>query len=399
MPRITQFRMESAVRMYLFLVFAMSMTATVQADVYDLYGDLQPVNRVFNGGNPNCGIYSEPECSCMDCVPCGSYATCDPCGPCGSCFDWDSCGPCEDCDLCGDCEECDSCWPAWTVRMSAVFLTRKDPGALNLYTGPGGQTLLNADQFNFNYRAGLDTSVIYQFDQRTGIQGRYLWVDRFEDSSPLFNLPAGTSHILTNPPTDTLGPSSNLQGMYGTGFQTAEINLRRGLCDYLTLLGGFRYAKLDETLTIMEPSGGPGIQSWDTRNKLYGFQLGLDGILYQNDRWRVNGILKGGVYENVGNLSVDVTEPASHFRSFSRSSGNKSAFLGEVGLYTTYQLSHHWAIRGGCQLLWLTNVATAPDQVAATSNIFATPGNIPSSIDMTGDVWYRGINVGLEFTY
>ncbi|MCH5372443.1 MAG: BBP7 family outer membrane beta-barrel protein [Planctomycetes bacterium] len=283
--------------------------------------------------------------------------------------------------------------------MSAVFLKRKDPGALALVGGPQGQTLLNADQFEFNRRAGIDTSVIYQFDERTGIEGRYLWVDRFEDSSPLFNLPQGTTQILTNPPTDLSGRATNLQGLYDTGFQTAEINLRRDLCDSLTLLGGFRYAKLDETLTMIEPGAAPGTQTWDTRNKLYGFQLGLDGILYQNGRWRVNGILKGGLYGNVGTLSVDATEPGTQQYSFSRSSGDKTAFLGEAGLYSTYQLTHHWAIRGGWQLLWLTNVATAPDQVAATGNLFAAPGNIPSNIDMTGNALYQGLNLGLEFTY
>jgi hypothetical protein len=83
------------------------------------------------------------------------------------------------------------------------------------------------------------------------------------------------------------------------------------------------------------------------------------------------------------NTSV-VTLPAS-------GNTDKAAFLGEASLAGSYALTCNLSVRGGYQLLWASGVALASDQVPVTDFIFGT------GIDASGDVFYHGAFIGLEF--
>jgi hypothetical protein len=69
-----------------------------------------------------------------------------------------------------------------------------------------------------------------------------------------------------------------------------------------------------------------------------------------------------------------------------------AAFIGELGINGTCQLTGSLALRAGYRLLWVTDVALASDQLPVSD--FANS----SGFNGTGDVFYHGAFVGLELT-
>jgi hypothetical protein len=57
-------------------------------------------------------------------------------------------------------------------------------------------------------------------------------------------------------------------------------------------------------------------------------------------------------------------------------------------------VTRHFAIRGGYQLLWISEVALASDQAQLALNTL----NV-NTINSSGDVFYHGALVGGEFTW
>ena len=66
------------------------------------------------------------------------------------------------------------------------------------------------------------------------------------------------------------------------------------------------------------------------------------------------------------------------------------AFIGDLNLSVGYQLSRVWAARCGYNLMWIDQVALAPDQLDFD---ISSPG---THISTGGDVFLQGINVALE---
>lgn len=138
------------------------------------------------------------------------------------------------------------------------------------------------------------------------------------------------------------------------------------------------------------------------RNNLYGFQTGVDAVLWEPIcGLQIGAIGKAGIYYN--DIRTDFN--TSLFRTptdpiTASASTSKAAFLGEVGLNATYKINCHFALRGGYQMLWLSGVATAVDQVPATSNFNVTPGSvIDSRVNADSSVFYHGVNAGFEYTW
>jgi hypothetical protein len=75
-------------------------------------------------------------------------------------------------------------------------------------------------------------------------------------------------------------------------------------------------------------------------------------------------------------------------------SDNHAAFVGELGFTAVYQLSPHWSLRAGYQMLWLEGVAVAAEQVPAIDLLAGL-----AAVDTTGSPFYHGANVGLEFVW
>jgi hypothetical protein len=226
----------------------------------------------------------------------------------------------------------------------------------------------------------------------------------------------------------------------------AEANVRRQLCcgcNYnVSGLAGFRYLDLREGVTIQEtvvsaaslpiPSifdAGNQItvlDSFQTHNRFYGGQLGLQGEM-RRGRWSLWGSAKLGLGSNHQTISIAGSQTVvtlagaretfnggllalpSNSGTFSR---EQISFVPEVGLKLGYNLTDNLRVFFGYDFLYWTNVVRPGDQIDTTltstqiPNFFIPPRVTPPGTPLRPVVpfrstgfWAQGLNAGLEFRY
>ncbi|MCI0359582.1 MAG: BBP7 family outer membrane beta-barrel protein [Planctomycetaceae bacterium] len=260
---------------------------------------------------------------------------------------------------------CESDWcPLWTVQAGAIVLHRSDPedrtGIL--------RSLNDGDVPSFEWAVGPEISIRRWLTCCDSLEVRYFGVWNFEIDEEL-EIPGAASFT----------------SAYDSRLHSTEINWRRQTSDRVTLLAGFRWIELHENFSFNIAVPGTLVDfNSNTDNHLYGGQVGADVLLWQNCCWTVNTWGKAGAYANVADADFAIAvngAPAAALRN----DGTEGAFVGELGVAATYQLSDHWALRGGYQLLWIDGAVLADENFG--------------SFDQSGDVFYHGALLGVELTW
>ena len=302
-----------------------------------------------------------------------------------------------------DCCDLDNlcCGPVWTVTAGTLIMDRSTPDDTVLMTDsfqPGGNVLLDAGEFDFDFRGGWELGAIRHNVRCTcwDMEARYARIDGWRAVRDFVFSPYGSVVHYRDPVGNTDYPTL-VGAVYESHFDGLELNLRRPIgCGALTLLGGFRFAELDERGVTILQDIGPGLNLATHRvgaiNDLYGFQLGADGCLWQWCCLSLDGKLRAGIYSNRAVNSVLITQEVAEDLA-SRATDTNTAFLGELGLTGTCQLREGVALRAGYQLMWLEGVAVAADQVAVSD-----PGTGTATVDADGGVLYHGAVISLEFS-
>jgi len=309
----------------------------------------------------------------------------------------------EDAAAYGDC--CDGC-PSWPGRVGYVHMWREAPGDAPLLADadaaggpPGvGTPVMFASQFDFGGESGVDASLAWDNGFGQGFQVRYLGVEEF-GAEQTFN--AGFNVLeATNPPTDeafSLFLNQPILLGFQSELQSLEL-LRRQCCGSLNWTYGFRYVDLDETLSLISTNIS---DVFNAENALYGFQLGVDGLLWDNGcGLRVESLANAGVYYNNMDASTQSTAgPVS-----GQASDGDAVFVGELRLSALYDISCCLTLRAGYQLLFLDGVILSADQVSNTGdlNTGVAPGGgfllPPVNIDKNS-LLFHGLHIGLELCY
>jgi hypothetical protein len=98
---------------------------------------------------------------------------------------------------------------------------------------------------------------------------------------------------------------------------------------------------------------------------------------------------KGGVYHNnlVAETELAITNNANNsFTTYNRETA--ISFIGEVQLIARYHLRPNLSLRAGWEMMYLTNLALAPDQLTFSPDEGRFSGK--------GDPFYNGALFGLE---
>lgn len=336
-------------------------------------------NTSLQAGEACCSASCDPSCQASNLLP----ANCD--NPCCADACEASCAAesCCACDAC--CDEC--CGPLWTFRAGAIFLQRTNPNGPPIAAATAsGAPLLVPDNFNFDTGTGYDLYARRRLASGRSIELRYFEVDDISAAATVAN--AG----LLNIGGVTVGGASGIQASYGSLLRSAEANLVGGADRWWNPIIGFRYIGFEDDLRNGFTAGGPVLLSYNvqTENRLYGGQLGLEGILYSGDRFTVDMWAKAGVYYNDVDRTTGFFPPVGAPIFPSAASDEVASFVGDVALNTSYRLTDHIALRGGYQLLWLTDVAEASNQGAAFAG---------SALNTDGHPFYHGATVGVEVTW
>jgi hypothetical protein len=307
----------------------------------------------------------------------------------GSCTDGVGCtATCDQCAVCDTCC-CNECVPPWRVQVGYINMSRSTPSRQVL-----GSFFSDFFSLDLGNQSGIDVSLRKRLNQDWDVDARYLWISDFE-----------TSQTVDIPPAQIFNFTGVQAGMqYRSSFQSAEANLRRNYGCW-GLSGGFRFAELNDTFGFallrapndQLPDGAVVEFGSTTRNKLYGFQLGADAILWQNccNGFRIDGFAKAGIYGNDASATTGfgvVSANNVQVQTLSAAAGN-TAFLGELGVMGVYPLTEHMNLRAGYQMLWVSGVALADDAFIASAD-----PNAPF-INTSSDVFYHGANVGLEIAW
>lgn len=289
------------------------------------------------------------------------------------------------------CESCDCQWsPGWTVTADALLLKRRDPsGPALMFDSDKAIQVLDASDLDFPVQGGVDLSLTRRLAGKHELELRYFGVDRWNTAAVIATNAGDLLQVNAALPVLTFAGTA-VHASSSSTLHNVELNAQHRLGDWLTALGGFRYAELDEHMAI-ELAGAPIPFSYDTRtrNRLWGGQLGADLVLWDcGGPWTVEAVGKAGIFGN--SAGHDSSYSTGVFAPVAGGRKTTTAFIGELGVAALCHLTEHVAIRGGYRLLWIDGVALATDQVAV-SDFLAHTG-----IDGSGDVFYHGAVVGVE---
>lgn len=290
------------------------------------------------------------------------------------------------------------CDPRWTLRAGMLWMQRDNPNnAVLVTTGDLVTPVLNASQFNFDFAPGFELDVIRHNAGGSGwdLEARFFNVDNMNASVPTVLSPGGafTSYLI---PLGN-GLPSTITGSYDSSLLSTELNVRRQAGpDWLTVLAGFRYLRLNEEGATIVQDIGPGLNlatiGNNSNNDLFGAQLGAEIDLLTKGRLNFNTFGKAGIYANHNSNDVFISQSAFPATFASSDSSTTTAFVGELGFVGAYRITDSLSLRSTYQLMWVEGVALASDQVAVSNPLLGT-----ATVDTDG-TFYQGFFVGLEYT-
>jgi hypothetical protein len=212
---------------------------------------------------------------------------------------------------------------------------------------------------------------------------------------------------------------SFIQGIsYNSELHNGEVNYRRRWVSPFeetqgSWIMGVRHFDLDERFGFAATGSNDNTFTFDqlrffnhdtiTRNQLTGFQIG--GDLWFNVAPGIHaGVeLKSGIFGNHAEaesliFSNSIPLAREHLQD------GKTAYLTEFTTSLVYRLTYSWSLKASYNLLYVDNVALAPENYNTRdiSNAVGlgafTPSRFPF-IDVDGEVLYQGWSLGGEFMF
>ena len=165
-----------------------------------------------------------------------------------------------------------------------------------------------------------------------------------------------------------------------------------------SLYAGIRVVDVNETLSWFAQSlspAGHGSYLVATNNTLVGPQVGLD-VFYERTDFRLGIRTKGAMMVNWDWQSshVRILDNAGNPLSPNRDefqSAHDAAFVGELNFIGSYNVRQNIALRAGFDLMWVTNIALAQNQLTFVQIN-------PPEISDGHSLFYQGLSIGLEIT-
>lgn len=338
------------------------------------------------------------------------------------------------------CWVADSCaCPRVYGSIEVLFLQRTNgsfdqPVFLRTDAGTPVETVMLTSDLDFDFDPALRVVVGRRLHHGWAIEGSYLGLFDASDSAFLTASPEDPPRPVTFP--GGLGTGNVFADVhraavnYSSALHSAELNLfscrgyqrccefdksgcagkHGGVAGHLPYrtfewFAGFRYLSLNERFRIdaerdqVPIGGGPlvtesGVYNIQSRNNLYGPQLGVR-LRRWGERLGYEATGKAGIFGNDAKQRQFVIDfPDFELRPIRDSvgaTGGDVAFVGELNISGLYRLTDVWNLRAGYNLMWITGVALAPDQLDFSGELPA--GNQLSS---SGSVFLHGVSGGLE---
>ncbi|MGE3777072.1 MAG: hypothetical protein AB7F89_07815 [Pirellulaceae bacterium] len=282
------------------------------------------------------------------------------------------------------------CPPTWRTRVEALMMNRE---------GDTGATLSSGIRMSdFDYTEGGRLTIGQKYDCTLGWEVTYTGIFEWEEGG-LANAPGTLNTLLV-----AGSPAINLSAFNGANqhqqfhqsrLQSVEAVQKWWGRDVLTTSAGIRWIHVDEDFDFRSVDANNvdiGLFTIDTTNNLIGAQLGID-LLYPIDRWSVDSTLKGGLFANIGESNVFLSN-AGVVQFDNSAEDLEFAAMVEYGAYVRYAISPRVNVRAGYEFLWIYGLGIATEQIR--NPIATTTGR---SFDGQGDTFYHGGTAGIEFIW
>jgi len=306
------------------------------------------------------------------------------------------------------CEDGSSCCPSvgcsclhspWEVKAGFVLLHRTGLPSRELARGLSAapQPVLNANQYGFDFEGGPDLTILRHGDV-ADLEFRWFQVhDWIGTTPPLNDVGWGLNfRTLQGPTRDT-----DLSSRYVSQVSNFELNVKRPVNDWITGLAGFRFVEFNEHLGLFMDQHevfSPHVHVMSF-NDLYGFQLGTEIKVWdRGGPFRLGALGKAGIYGNSARNRALLYDDPAEDPGVDSASKSHLAFVGEIGLVGTYQISRRLAVRIGYQVMWLDGVALASQQEELLDPFEPTspPG---ASVDTGETAFYHGVVGGFDLRW
>jgi opacity protein-like surface antigen len=264
---------------------------------------------------------------------------------------------------------------SWKVMAGLLVLHRENNDKVTLFTDSAGTELLNARDLNLGIGFGLDAGLgvkLCALRTAFGAEVRYFGIHEWSESDSAIS----TSGVLSRNGLSVsyFGTPANPVGVtakYESALQNVELNLGWYPVERIRVFVGGRYINIDEELKNgidFIPGLVPTTEKITAKNNLLGGQLGVNGVFLGNtdDGFSIDGWAKVGYFNNDISTRAKL-KPSAPFAFRSSSSKDKGALATEFGIGVQYAFSRNIALSARYQLLWLDEVAFAPQQATVVN--------------------------------
>lgn len=245
----------------------------------------------------------------------------------------------------------------WAVEAGVMILQRSGSAAAVLAETnlPQAGDVLDASDLGFGFEMGPYVSLSKRVFN--AVEGEILYFGVYD---------WGVERSVENPgaiTTDVFDPGpvafDRIDVRYTSRVDNLEVNTRFPWLGSLDWLVGFRWIGLEEH-SHTRWDGGDDLATataWG-KNQMYGAQVGIEGALWKpSARLYLDGMAKACVLTNHLSGGRDV---AGTFDAFlpSRRSTTRTSFLGELGIMGRFELTQHFVLGAGYQVMWVDGVAS-----------------------------------------
>lgn len=294
--------------------------------------------------------------------------------------------------------------------------------------GISGTPVLSTQDLDVNnMQFGLELIAALQTGPGASIEARYFGLNQWETSAQASTVASGNPTLFSVFSLYGTSPNNGfddtdrsfIQSLnYQSEIHNGEVNYRRRIVPYAdclqgSWLAGVRYFDLDERMGFQAVGSNDNTFTFNqlrfsnidvtTRNQLTGFQLG--GDLWLNVmpglKFGVEG--KGGVYGNHHEVQTSVVAnsvaQAGEFLQAGR-----TAYLSELSTSVLYRLSYSWTLRSSYTMMYVDNVAIAPENLNTRGLSSVLGGGTFGAdrnpvIDADAEIFYYGFSLGGEYTW
>ncbi len=254
----------------------------------------------------------------------------------------------------------------------------------------------------FDYEPGFRVGAYYHPSERRSLELLYLDCGKWHSEKEVngdddLSFPFKCCNY-----THDFREASEAKAKYNSNFWTAEFNYWRHVTprfeDYFSVswLAGLRYVNLHEKFNVaFLRDANESHYRISVENYMPGIQLGGNVQFNPQRSWSWDLTAKIGVL-------VDIAEQKTYLGDYNDSvtlrnhEGEKTGatFLAEVAAALAYQFNTHFNIHGGYQMLYLSGIALAPEQISKR-----TGPHSGSACNLDGQAIVHGWFLGLSFGF